>query len=110
LNPTILIRSIGLVNLWNINWTHSRAEIGIWIIPSCWREGYGKQAIDLIKIVGFNHLKLNRLEAHVITKNEHSINLFLTCGFKKECTLEKYLNVRRRFYDAILLVALNSLL
>jgi len=99
---------IGLINLWNINWTHSRAEVGIWIIPSYWKKGYGKKAIDLIKIIAYHHLKLNRLEAHVITKNERSINLFLTCGFKKECRLEKYLNIRGKFYDAILLAFLNS--
>ncbi len=100
--------SIGLVNLWNINWTHKRAEIGIWIIPSYWRKRYGRKALDLIKIVGFNHLKFNRLEAHVIIKNKRSVNFFMNCGFKKECVLQKYLNLRGLYYDTILLRILKS--
>ncbi|TXT54050.1 MAG: putative Spermidine N(1)-acetyltransferase [Promethearchaeota archaeon] len=98
---------IGLINLWNISWTHRRAEIGIWIVPSHWRYGYGKKAVELIKMVGFQHLEFKRIEAHVVTQNTPSINLFLNCGFLKECVLRKYLQLRGKFYDTILFASIS---
>ncbi|MFW9973382.1 MAG: GNAT family N-acetyltransferase, partial [Candidatus Odinarchaeota archaeon] len=64
---------IGSISLWNVNWQHFRSQVGIWIIPSYWGKGYGERALNLIKIIAFNHLKLNRLEAYVAIENERSI-------------------------------------
>jgi ribosomal-protein-alanine N-acetyltransferase len=99
---------IGLVNIWNINWRHKRAELGIWIVPVHWHQGYGKKTIELIKLIAFHHLEFNRLEAHVLPQNKRSLNLFLACGFKKECLLPQYLKLRGLFYDVILLAILKS--
>lgn len=102
------ITRIGTITLWNLNWRHSRGEIGIWIIPSFWNKGYGKMALNLIKKIGFIHLKLNRLEAHVALENENSVNLFQNCGFKREGILKQYLQFEGKFQDAILLACLKN--
>jgi ribosomal-protein-alanine N-acetyltransferase len=94
---------IGSVSLWNINWFHQRSGIGIWILPTFWECGIGTKTITLIKIIGFNHLKLNRIEAHIAVKNERSIKMFKKCGFVEEGTLRRYLNINGGFQNALLL-------
>ena len=97
------IKKVGAISVWRISWLHNRAEIGIWITPKYWSMGFAKRALSLIKIVGFVHLKLNRLEAHIAVKNKRSINLFKKRGFIEEGTLKQYLNLRGIYHDAVAL-------
>ncbi|MBY9015609.1 MAG: GNAT family N-acetyltransferase [Candidatus Lokiarchaeota archaeon] len=99
---------IGSASLWNINWFHQRSGIGIWILPMFWERGIGTKTITLIKIIGFNHLKLNRIEAHIAVKNDRSIKMFKKCGFIEEGTLKGYLNINGGFQDALLVACLKN--
>ncbi len=96
------ITKIGSVSLWNINWLHQRSGTGIWILPTFWERGIGTKTIALIKIIGFNHLNLNRIEAYIAMKNERSIKMFKKSGFIEEGTLKGYLNIAGEFQDALL--------
>ena len=98
---------IGSISLWNINWLHHRAQIGIWLIPSFWRKGLAENSIKLIKNIAFIHLKLNRLEAYIALENKRSISLFEKCGFKKEGILNQYLLFEGKFHNAVILVFLK---
>ncbi|NHJ19588.1 MAG: N-acetyltransferase [Candidatus Lokiarchaeota archaeon] len=102
------IKPIGSVSLWAINWFHSRSEIGIWIVPKYWEQGLGTKSIILIKNIAFNHLNLNRLEAHIAVQNERSIRMFKKCSFLEEGKLHMYLKLNGEFQDAIILSCLNS--
>jgi len=102
------IKRIGTVNLWNLNWRHNRGEIGIWIIPSYWNKGFGEKTLNLIKNIGFIHLKLNRIEAHIALENESSIRLFQKCGFRKEGILKQFLKFDNKFQDALVLACLKD--
>jgi ribosomal-protein-alanine N-acetyltransferase len=99
---------IGSISLWNVNWQHRRAQVGIWLIPSFWRKGLGERSINLIKIIGFNHLKMNRLEAYIAEENKKSLYLFEKCGFKEEGKLKQYLNFQEKFHDAVILACLKK--
>ncbi len=99
---------IGAVSLWNISWLHRRAEVGIWLLPKCWKFGYGKKSVNLIKIIGFNHLKLNRIEAHVAIKNINSIKMFKSCNFEEEGILRQYLNLNGLYQDAMVLGCIRN--
>ncbi|MFX1570784.1 MAG: GNAT family N-acetyltransferase [Promethearchaeota archaeon] len=99
---------VGSISLWNINWKHYRAQIGIWIIPTFWNKGLGEKSINLMKIIGFKHLKINRFEAYIAAENKRSIFLFKKCGFKEEGTLKQYLNFQGKFYDALVLAYLKE--
>ena len=101
------ISRIGSVSLWNINWLHQRSGTGIWILPTFWERGIGTKTISLIKIIGFNHLKLNRIEAHIAVKNDRSIKTFKKCGFIEEGTLKEYLNISGEFQDALVVACLK---
>jgi RimJ/RimL family protein N-acetyltransferase len=100
--------SIGSISLWNINWKHRRAQIGIWLIPTFWHKGLGEKSLTLIKNVGFYHLKINRLEAYIAVDNKRSISLFKKCGFIEEGTLNQYLNFYGNFHDAVILSCLKN--
>jgi len=102
------ISKLGSASLWNINWRHNRAEVGIWINKLNWNKGYGKKSLNLIKIIAFIHLKLNRLEAHIATQNQNSIHLFKKCGFEQEGILKRYLNFHGTFHDAVVLAFLKT--
>jgi RimJ/RimL family protein N-acetyltransferase len=95
--------NIGSISLWNINWQHFRAQIGIWLVPLFWGKGFAKRSLNLIKNVAFLHLKLNRLEAYIAIDNKRSIKLFESCSFQKEGILKKYLKFQNSFHDALIM-------
>jgi RimJ/RimL family protein N-acetyltransferase len=102
------IVKIGSISLWNVNWQHLRAQVGIWLIPSFWSKGFAEKSINLIKNIAFHHLKLNRIEAYIAIENEKSINLFEKCGFQKEGMLNQYLNFQGIFYNAVIMALLRD--
>lgn len=102
------VEKIGNVSLWNISWLHKRAEIGLWMVPSHWNKGLAKKVLELLKIIAFVHLHLNRLEAHIATENERSYRLFKKVGFKQEGLLEQYLFMKGIFKNAYLLAYVKS--
>jgi ribosomal-protein-alanine N-acetyltransferase len=99
---------IGSISLWNVNWQHLRAQVGIWISPSFWNKGYAERSLNLIKNIAFNHLKLNRIEAYIAVENKKSVILFEKCGFQREGVLKQYLNFQGIFYNAMILSLLRS--
>ncbi|MGV9206301.1 MAG: GNAT family N-acetyltransferase [Promethearchaeia archaeon] len=99
---------LGSTSLWNISWNHKRADIGIWLNLSHQNKGYGKKAIDLLKIIAFIHLKLHRLQAYVANPNKNSLNLFKRCNFTEEAILHDYLFFNNQFHDATLFSLLDS--
>ena len=108
LKDSKLKEKIGAVNLWNISWLHRRAEIGIWLLPKYWKFGYGKKSVNAVKIIGFNHLQFNRIEAHVAIKNINSIKMFKSCNFEEEGILKHYLNLNGIFHDTMVLSCMRS--
>lgn len=101
------ITKLGSISLWNISWLHRRAEIGIWILPNYWKQGFAETALKLLKTVSFIHLRLNRLEAHVAAENERSLLLFKKCGFESEGLLRQYLNLNGLYHDTYILACLK---
>ncbi|MFX1398358.1 MAG: GNAT family N-acetyltransferase [Promethearchaeota archaeon] len=103
-----LISKIGCASLWNLNWMHKRAEIGIWLIPSYFNQGIGTRVIELIKHIAFDHFGLHRLEAHTAIKNQNSTRLFHKTGFKEEGTLKDYINLHGTFHDVTLFALITQ--
>ncbi|MHA1148073.1 MAG: GNAT family N-acetyltransferase [Promethearchaeota archaeon] len=101
------IIKLGSISLWNISWLHRRAEIGVWIIPNFWKQGFAERALNLLKTIAYVHLKLNRLEAHVAAENKRSLLLFNKCGFEEEGLLKQYLNLNGLYHDTYILACLK---
>ena len=99
---------VGSISLWNISWKHRRSGIGIWIAREYWNKKIGTEALNLLKIIGFEHLKLHRLEAYVALNNKRSINLFKKCDFIEEGVLKEYLFLDGIFHDAVILSCIKK--
>jgi ribosomal-protein-alanine N-acetyltransferase len=79
---------------------HKKAEIGFWLLPEFWGNGYMQEAFSLICSYGFDHLKLNRIEGFVDSENQNCKRAIEKMNFKLEGTMRecefkngKYLNV-----------------
>ena len=72
--------SIGFVDLYD--YKEFTANIGIIIDKEYRRNGFGKEALNLISHYAFSSLKINKLYAMVHSKNQSSISLFRSSGFK----------------------------
>jgi RimJ/RimL family protein N-acetyltransferase len=90
------------VNLYNIRWYYSRAEIGLFLDSNYWGKGYGSKILKKIIQFSFFDLGLHRLEAHIFPQNEASIRLFEKFGFKKEGICKDYVqNLEEKWQDVI---------
>ncbi|GGG97968.1 N-acetyltransferase [Polaribacter pacificus] len=64
-----------------------KAEIGFWLYPKNWGQGYVFEALSLILEQVFNNMELDKLEAFVETKNTASVKTLKKLGFYLETTL-----------------------
>ena len=58
-------------------------EIGCWIGKDYWNKGYATEAVELIKIFGFENLNLNKLWAATHEENIAPINVLNVTGFSR---------------------------
>ena len=83
-------RHIGNIKLGPIQWLHRRAEISLFIgDKSCWGQGFGSEAIAVLRDWAFCELDLQKLNAGVYAGNIGSRSAFEKCGFELEGTLRK---------------------
>ena len=76
---------IGGGQYWLIQRGHcQRATIGYWILNNQWTRGFGFELAQGMIAHGIKELKLNRLEAEILTTNHPSIKLCEKLGMKSE--------------------------
>ncbi|MBB3945869.1 RimJ/RimL family protein N-acetyltransferase [Rhizobium skierniewicense] len=66
-------RLIGLIGL--------SGEFGLWLGRSAWRQGYGREASQLVIHHAFAHMKITTLHANPISDNRGSCHLMEKLGF-----------------------------
>ncbi len=81
LNPAI---SIGTIDLFDINFIHKRAGIGILIADKNYlRKGFASQSLDLLHEYCKFHLEMYQLYCDIDSNNAESIALFESKGYKQ---------------------------
>lgn len=70
--------------------THQFSNFGYQIFNQHWENGYGREAAKRGLLIGFKHLKLNRLEAAINLDNKKSIQLAKNIGMKREGIKKRY--------------------
>ena len=94
---------LGGINIGNVRRGVSQsASLGYWIGEKYSRNGYMKEALQLLIPSLFIDLRLNRIEAATLEENVASKNLLKKIGFKKEGVLRKYLKINGSWRDHIL--------
>lgn len=77
-------KAIGLIDLFEYDTRNYRAGIGIVIQNETDRkQGFGKEALELLIKYAFAKLNLHQLFANIGTNNENSLQLFATFGFQQ---------------------------
>lgn len=95
---TNLVGTIGFNSFENNN----RANIGYDLHKSHWNCGYITEALKTVTRFGFEHLKLNRIEAEVMPGNAASERVLEKVGFTKECLLRNWMCWNEKHYDMLM--------
>ncbi len=83
-------RLIGFVGLWDVEWNHGDAEVGIGIGDrESWGKGYGTDAMRVILRYGFTELNLKRITLGVFDYNTRAIRSYEKAGFIHEGRMRK---------------------
>ncbi|HUQ99601.1 MAG TPA: GNAT family N-acetyltransferase [Gemmatimonadaceae bacterium] len=75
-----LVGAIGLM----IKAQHRRGEIGYWIAPDVWGQGYATEASQRVIDFGFEYLNLHRIEARHFLRNPASGRVMQKLGMQQE--------------------------
>ena len=101
-------RHIGSVSLMKINQREQNAELGIMIgDKTCWGQGYGREAIQLLLRYGFTTLNLHRIYLRVDASHTPAIRCYLSCGFVEEGRLRDVVFRQGRFEDQLIMSVLR---
>lgn len=73
--------------------------VGYWIAKEFTRRGYMREALSLAIEFAFRELKLHRVEANIIPRNQASKALVKSLGFRCEGTARRYLRIDGRWQD-----------
>jgi diamine N-acetyltransferase len=101
-------RPIGTLDLFDANFKHGRAHIGILIADEFERgKGFAKEAIQLLITYASEYLDFHNLSANVLEDNIASIKVFEASGFelvgvRKEWFKDKSKRVNERIYQLCL--------
>jgi [ribosomal protein S5]-alanine N-acetyltransferase len=74
---------LGSISL-NITSEHRRAELGYWLGPPYWGNGYTTEAAARVLQFGFSELNLNKIYAAAMVKNPASARIMIKLGMKHE--------------------------
>jgi RimJ/RimL family protein N-acetyltransferase len=75
---------VGMVELNDIEWDRSRAEVAFWIAPAHQDAGYARDALSTLVDYAFDQLGLHKLTAEAFATNEASMRLLESIGFERE--------------------------
>ena len=59
------------------------AEIGYWLLPEYWGQGYISEVLPIAIDFGFNQLRINQINAFVEAGNDGSAKILISNGFQE---------------------------
>ena len=99
---------LGAIGLNGIVRQHRRGELGFWLLPEHWHQGYVSEALPLVIDHSFHHLGLHRIVAEVETGNPASAKVLQRAGFRHEGTLHDHEVKDGRYLSLHLYALLNK--
>ncbi len=85
--------------------SHQFSNFGYQIFNLYWGKGYGQEAAAAGLLIGFNQLKLHRLEAAINLDNKKSIRLVKAIGMRREGIKKRYWYEFGEWVDHLVYVA-----
>ena len=111
--PVFLIRRsdqvlLGAITLDNIRRGPAQSgTLGYWIGAPFARQGYMREAIEVLVRYAFGTLDLSRIEAACLPENTASRRLLEASGFKYEGVAQSYLQINGRWRNHVLYASLR---
>jgi len=99
---------IGQVRLHGIDWSHERAELGIWLAPQARGRGLAQRALRLACRWLFESCGIERAQIVTEPDNEPMRRAARGAGFVEEGLLRGYTRERGRRLDCVILSLLPS--
>jgi diamine N-acetyltransferase len=94
---------VGLLDIFNFEPQHLRADLGIAVLRSERNHGYGLEAVKLAVEYAKNVLHLHQLCAVVAHNNKPSLKLFHDAGFQDNALLKDWIFDGKEYHDASLM-------
>jgi [ribosomal protein S5]-alanine N-acetyltransferase len=76
--------NIGDISVYFYKPEHRKAEVGFWLLPNFWNQGYAREALHVVIDYWKTEKVLHRMEAFVEDGNTASSNLLEKAGFQYE--------------------------
>ncbi len=99
----------GATGLNDISEEHKKAEIGLWLLPEYWGNGFMTEAIPLICEYGFTTFGLHRIERFVDSENINCKKSMSKLDFKFEGTMKDCEIKNNRFVSVDIYAKLNPI-
>lgn len=99
---------VGIIDLFNFDPFHNRAEVGIVIAENYRRQGIGKLALELLLVHSFHYLGIRQLYAYIDVTNEACRQLFHQCKFKECAYLKDWMRTGTSYRDVVMVQRINS--
>lgn len=84
------------------------ATIAILVDADLHGQGIGSQMMASMIDLGFNYLKLRRIQLQVNVDNENAINLYKKFGFEIEGMLKDYTKYDNQYHDGYVMALINK--
>lgn len=101
-------KTVGTIDLTDFVPMHGRAGVGIAVKKEYRREGFARQALEMLISYSFDFLHLRQLYAYISIKNEASKKLFIACGFEQSGVLKDWLRLKNGYEDAYFMQCINK--
>ncbi|MBP5388429.1 MAG: GNAT family N-acetyltransferase [Prevotella sp.] len=96
-------KAVGLIDLFNFEPKHQRAEVGIVVAREYRNMGYGHEALMQIVAYARHTLHLHQVYAFVDVENDYSRKLFEGAGFTAGARLIDWIQKDCRYGDAVMM-------
>ena len=93
---------VGVVDLVNFDPANRRAEVGLIILNSYRRQGYGTAVLSQISDYALRILHLHQLYAYIDINNKSSLKLFEKAGFVVAAVIKDWLFDGAKYSDSVL--------
>ncbi len=95
--------AVGMIDLFDFDPLHKRAQIGLLVDSKYQRRKFGTQAVALIAEYSRDMLDLHQIAVFISADNVPSLSLFKKMGFEQTAILKDWCHTPTGYVDQILL-------
>lgn len=98
----------GIIDLFNFDPFHSRAEIGLVVAEAYRRQGIGRLALDILKEYAFDYLGIHQLYVYIDESNRPCRTLFEKSGFEQAGFVKDWMRSGAAYRNVVILQCISK--